>query len=66
MHTLEAAMAGENRVKSDDSMDIMSIAESFKHRSKSYFNPLAPKKDTMVTVPGKTKGALQRLPPYLT
>ena len=48
----------------DNTSDIGSIAESFKHRSKSYFNPLAGR-DLIVNVPEKTKGELNRLPPYL-
>lgn len=62
VNTLDNATG--DRKYADTTSDIGSIAESFKHRSKSYFNPLAGR-DLIVNVPDKTKGELNRLPPYL-
>ena len=63
VNTLDGGMTGD-RKHADTTSDIGSIAESFKHRSKSYFNPLAGR-DLIVNVPAKTKGEINRLPPYL-
>ena len=64
VNTLENAMNVERKHAETTTSEIGSIAESFKHRSKSYFNPLAGR-DLIVNVPEKSKGELNRLPPYL-
>ena len=60
-------MAAEKALTMNDTTsDMDSIVESFKHRSKSYFNPLhSGNREILVNVPEKTKNELQRLPPYL-
>ena len=53
-------MAAEKGLTMNDTTsDIGSIAESFKHRSKSYFNPLhSGNREMMVSVPDKVKNDL--------
>ena len=56
-------MAADKKVMTDRS-DTTSVAESFKHRSNSYFNPLLQRSEQMVVVPENKKSAISRLPPY--
>ena len=53
-------MAAEKALTMNDTTsDMDSIVESFKHRSKSYFNPLhSGNREILVNVPEKTKNEL--------
>ena len=64
--TLDAAAVSHARHSSKEVMsDVGSILESFKHKSKAYFNPLSPPREVFVSVPEVAKTAHGRLPPYL-
>ena len=64
--TLDASTASQAKNSAKDVMsDVGSILESFKHKTKTYFNPLSPPKETLVNIPEVAKTAHNRLPPYL-
>jgi len=49
----------------DQDAEVLSTIESYKHRSKNYFNPLTPQKELFVCIPEQSKLTPNRVPFYL-